>query len=36
MLISYLSNKFINENFIKYIGIFYGKEEEKREEKKSC
>ncbi len=36
MWISYLLNKFINENFIKYIGIIYGKEKEEREEKKNC
>jgi hypothetical protein len=33
MLISFLLIKFINMNFIMYIGIFYGKEKEKREEK---
>ncbi len=33
MLISYLLNKFINENFIKYMGIFYGEEEEEEERK---
>ncbi|MBA7520119.1 hypothetical protein ES705_12212 [subsurface metagenome] len=35
MLISYLLNKFINENFIKYMGIFYGEEKEERKEKEN-